>query len=324
MCKFNEIHGFLRLHYENQRKGTSMKRFFYTGLSILLVILLSGCIQDDIVIHIKKDGSGTIEETSLLSNSMIDIMESLANGMTGSGGQKSDQDSKGAAKGDPKKEEKKIREVITAKLVKDAENRAETFGAKVKFISATPLKTDTGSGYTAIYAFQDINLVKVNQNPSDKVDMERAEKSDLSAKEESLLFKFTKGSPSRLVVTFPAQKDRAGDKSSAADSSKAGDDISKKESDTRSTEVTKKLFQDMKLKVSLQFEGTIVNTNATFRDGSTITLMDMDFGMLMNNATLFKQLSALKPQSIEETKALFKNVEGLKVETNNPVTVEFK
>jgi len=305
-------------------RGRLMKRFFYTALSMLLVIFLSGCIQDDIVIHIKTDGSGTIEETSLLSNGMIDIMESLAGGMTGSGGQKSDQDNKEAAKGDPKKEEKKIREEITAKLVKDAENRAETFGAKVKFISAKPIKTDTGSGYTAVYAFQDINLVKVNQNPTDKVDMERAEKSDSSAKEESLLFKFTKGSPSRLVVTFPAQKDRAGDKSSTQDSSKAGDDISKKESDTRSTEMTKKLFQDMKLKVSLQFEGTIVNTNATFRNGSTITIMEMDFGMIINNATLLKQLSAVKPQSIEETKALFKNVEGLKFETNNPVTVEFK
>jgi len=125
--------------YENQRKGTSMKRFFYTALSMLLVIFFSGCIQDDIVIHIKTDGSGTIEETSLLSNGMIDIMESLAGGMTGSGGQKSDQDNKEAAKGDPKKEEKKIREEITAKLVKDAENRAETFGAKVKFISAKRL-----------------------------------------------------------------------------------------------------------------------------------------------------------------------------------------
>jgi hypothetical protein len=52
--------------------------------------------------------------------------------------------------------------------------------------------------------------------------------------------------------------------------------------------------------------------------------MEMDFGKIMNNATLFKQLTAAKPQSIEETKALVKSIEGLKIETNNPVTVEFK
>ena len=89
-------------------------------------------------------------------------------------------------------------------------------------------------------------------------------------------------------------------------------------------EMTKKLFQDMKLRISLQFEGTIVNTNATFRDGSTVTLMEMDFGKIINNAKLFNQLAAAKPQSIEETKALVKSIEGLKIETNNPVTVEFK
>ncbi len=301
-----------------------MKRFFYNALSMMMVLFLSGCIQDNIVIHIKPDGSGTIEETSLLSNSMIDIMESVAGGMSGSMKQKGDQDNKDEAKGDSKKEGKKIRDDIMAKLVKDAESRAETFGAKVKFISAKPVKTDTGSGYAAVYAFQDINLVRVNQNPGEKVDLQRAEKNEASDKEESLLFKFTKGSPSRLVVTFPEKKNTAGDKSGAPGSTKDIEDKSKKESDAQSMEMTKKLFQDMKLKISLQFEGTIVDTNATFRDGSTVTLMEMDFGKIMNNATLFKQLAAAKPQSIEETKALVKSIEGLKIETNNPVTVEFK
>jgi hypothetical protein len=306
------------------RKEIPMKRFFYNALSMLMVVFLSGCIQDSIVIHIKPDGSGTIEETSLLSNSMIDIMESLAGGMAGSVNQKGDQDNKDATKSDPNKEEKKIRDEILAKLLKDAENRAESFGTKVKFISAKPAKTDTGSGYIAIYAFQDINLVKVNQNPGDKVDLQRADKNESSTKEESLLFKFIKGSPSRLDVIFPSKKDTVDDKSSAPDSTKAKEDKAKEGSDDQSMEMTKKLFQDMKLKISLQFEGTIVNTNATFRDGSTVTLMEMDFGKIMTNAALFKQLSAAKPQSIEETKALLKSVEGLKVETNNPVTVEFK
>jgi hypothetical protein len=55
-----------------------MKRFLYTALSMLMTVFLSGCIQDTIVIHVKPDGSGTIEETFLLSNSMFDMMESIA------------------------------------------------------------------------------------------------------------------------------------------------------------------------------------------------------------------------------------------------------
>jgi hypothetical protein len=44
----------------------------------------------------------------------------------------------------------------------------------------------------------------------------------------------------------------------------------------------------------------------------------MNFGKIMNNATLFKQLNAAKPQFIEETKALLKSAEDLKYETDNP------
>ena len=86
----------------------------------------------------------------------------------------------------------------------------------------------------------------------------------------------------------------------------------------------KDLFHDMKLLISLQFEGTILKTKATYRNGSTVTLIEMDFDKIINNAALFKQLLAVNPQSIGETKASFKSVEGLKFETNNPVTVEFK
>gem|GEM_PF-5270622 len=51
---------------------------------------------------------------------------------------------------------------------------------------------------------------------------------------------------------------------------------------------------------------------------------EMDIGKIISNASLFKQLLAVNPQSIGETKASFKSVEGLKFETSNPVTVEFE
>jgi hypothetical protein len=313
-----------------------MKRFFSSALSLLVVGFFSGCIQDTTVIHIKPDGSGTIEETALLSNSMLEVIESLSNTMAGPEKQKDNQEQKDAAKDDAKKADKKSRDDVIVKMAKDAEKSAIRFGSTVKFISAKPVKTDTGSGYTAVYAFQDINQVKINQNPSDKIDGQKAEKGDSPSKGEFLLFKFTKGSPSRLVITLPAQKEAAVNKSDAPesvktaeekpqpDSTKTIEDTSNKESDAQTQEMMKNLFQDMKLKISLHIEGTIVKTNATYRDGSTITLIEMDFGKIVSNPELFKKLSASKPDSIEETKALLKSVEGLKFEINNPVTVDFK
>jgi hypothetical protein len=307
----------------NTNRDMLMKRIFYAAISILMISSLTGCIQDTIVIHVKPDGSGTIEETSLLSNSMVDLMESIAGSMTGPGKEGGVQDNKDATNGSSKKEAKQTRDDVIAKMVKDAEKRAETFGATVKFISAKPVRTDTASGYNAVYAFQDISQMRVNQNPGDKMDGKKAEKSE-PPKEEYLLFKFTKGHPAKLVVTLPPQKETSGDKSSTADSGKAVEGKSNKEASAQAPEMMKNLFQDMKLKIALRFEGTILKTNATYRDGSTVTLIEMDFGKIISNATLFKQLLAVNPQSIGETKALFKNVEGLKFETNNPLTVEFE
>ena len=302
-----------------------MKRFLYATLAMLTVTFLHGCIQDTIVIHIKPDGSGTIEETTLFSNSMLEIMESFS-GSIGSGSvqEKDTQNKKDAPTNQSAEEKKKTRDDLLAKMVKNAEIRAATFGKAVKFISAIPVTTESGSGYTAVYAFQDISLVKVNQNPGDKVDGQKTGKSESPAKEEFLLFAFTKGTPSRLVVSFPSRKDAADDKSGTPNNTKTPENKSVKESDDPPVEMMKNLFQDMKLNISLQCEGNIVNTNATYRDGRTVTLIEMDFGKIMSNPQLLKQINAAKPQTIEEMKSLFTHVEGLKIETNNPVTIEFK
>jgi hypothetical protein len=301
-----------------------MKRFFYIALSLLMIPFFHGCVQDTTVIHVKPDGSGTIEETTLFSNSMLELMESFSDSMAVSETPKDDQAKKDMAKIEPLTGKERTRDDLLAKMVKDAEMRAATFGKAVTFISAKPVKAESGSGYTALYAFQDINLVKVNQNPSDKVDGQKAEKSESPPKEEFLLFQFTKGSPAKLVISFPSQKDIVGDAPIPPDTPKADADSTRRGEDPQATEMMKNLFQDMKVKISLHCEGAIITTNATYREDSTVTLIEMDFGKIMSNAALLHKLNTVKPQSMEETKALLKNVEGLKIEANNPVTIEFK
>jgi hypothetical protein len=301
-----------------------MKRFFKNVMPLLIVFLLCGCIQDTIVIHVKPDGSGTIEETSLISNSIIEVMESFTSAIGGPDEGKSGQDKKETIKDDSQKEAKKSSDEMIAKMVKDAELRAATYGASVKFVSAKPVTTDTGSGSFAVYSFHDINQVRVNQNPSDKLNSQKAEKDASPPKEEFLLFTFVQGSPSKLVVTLPAQKNAAVGSPATPETAIGDEDKSNKEADAQAMEMMKEIFKDMKLVISLKFEGTIVKTNASYRDGSMITLVEMDFNKFLDNADLLKQLSAAKPKSIEETKTLLKNVKGLKFEMNNPVTVEFQ
>src|SRR5947208_13779542 len=48
------------------------------GLIALLAIPLAGCFQSSTVIHVKADGSGTIEQRTLLTEPAMDQLRTLA------------------------------------------------------------------------------------------------------------------------------------------------------------------------------------------------------------------------------------------------------
>ncbi len=94
--------------------------------------------------------------------------------------------------------------------------------------------------------------------------------------------------------------------------------------DPNAIEMMKAIFKGMRVRIALTVDGDIVKTNATHRLGRKITLIEMDFGRLISHAELLKKIDREKPQSIEEMKAALNNVEGLKLEFEDPVVVDFK
>jgi hypothetical protein len=276
-----------------------------------VICLFSGCITDNTVINIKPDGSGTIEETVLMGNAFIDMMQGLTKGMSEAGEQ-------GTA--EPKEPKPKNDESVIAEMMEKAKTNAKEFGDGVKFVSAKPAKTQTASGYTAIYSFDDISEVTLNQNPGKKTPGEsKKEGADAeAAKNDAIKFAFKKGPVSRLSVTMPPPKtDEKKDNKDEA----AGKDQS---DDPNAIEMLKSMFKGMKVSIVLSMIGDIVKTNATYRTDKKITLIDMDFGKLINDMPLLKKINQAQPQSVEEVKAMVKGVEGLKLEFASPVTVDFK
>jgi hypothetical protein len=67
-----------------------------------------------------------------------------------------------------------------------------------------------------------------------------------------------------------------------------------------------------------------VKSNATYRFGRTVTLIDMDFGKVIIDPELLKKINKEQPQSVEEMKKMVKRIEGLKMEFTNPVIIDFK
>ncbi len=291
------------------RFGAALK----IAVAVFAVCLFSGCIQDNMLINVKPDGSGTIEETVLVSNSFIDMMQDM--------GKEMKEEGKEGAKQDPAGEEKKAPDIV-AEMMEKAQKNTKDYGEGVTFVSAKRSKTETASGYTAIYSFQDIGKVALNQNPGKKTpgDEGAKDKDKDASKNDTIRFAFTKGSPARLTVYMPPPKPAKKDEKNAAPEKEKP----QTKDDPNSIEMMKAIFKDMRVSITLNMEGDIVNTNATYRSGRKVTLIDMDFGKLIGDIELLKKINKEQPESIEEMKKMVKDIEGLKLEFNNPVTIDFK
>jgi len=270
--------------------------------------VLSGCIDDTMTIRVRPDGSGTIEETLLMGNEFIEMMQEMSKGPGEEG-----KDGVAQAPDDARKYE-----AVVAGMMEKAKNNARDFGEGVRFLSVRPARTDSASGYTALYAFDDIGRVRLNQNPGSKTPLKDEEKDKGTPEKDRIRFVFTKGSPAKLAVHMPPPKPAEKDKKEETAQKEPVKD------DPNAIEMMKAIFKGMKVSIVLSVEGKIVKTNATYRSGRDITLIDMDFGKLIGHAELLKKIDREKPQSIEEMKTALKNIDGLKLEFENPVVVDFK
>ena len=270
----------------------------------VLCAALWGCIENDTVVHVKPDGSGIIEETVMMSDSIMESMQAFSQGLGGTASEGKDKAKSGDT--DPVRE-----------MIKQAPSQAGQFGPDVKFVSAAPVKRNEMSGYKAIYEFKDINTLLVNQNPGDKMGKSGDGKSE--KKEEMIRFTLVRGPQSTLTVTMPE-----GRKTGKAETDSKDGEVPKSKTDPEAMKQASALFKGMRIRVALKIDGTILEANATYRDKTQLTLLDLQFGKILENKATFEKLSAAQPKSVEEMKELVKNIEGLKVEMNNPVVVKFK
>jgi len=279
----------------------------FTIISLLVVaIFLTGCIQSNTLIRVNPDGSGVVEETVLFSDMLVSSMQNLSKKMA-------DADSKNVDSGKTEDGD------FIQKQMKDAQAKITKSGPDVKFVSITPVKTETMKGYKSVYSFRDINTLRINQNPSDKTGKPEAQRDKSSEKKEMLLFTFNKGAVSTLTVQMPG-KDQT---SSKKDKQKTGQKKTPEE-EASAADMMKIFFKDMAVKIDVEIAGAIIRTNATYRDKTRLTLLDIQFGKIFENKELFDKLNKTQPKTIEEMKGIVKDLKGLQIELNNPVVVEFR
>ncbi len=270
------------------------KTFTKFVLLLLSAVLLTGCLEVNTTIHLNKDGSGTLEESVLTSSQVVQMISAFASSF----------DSTSA-------------DTNKFSLFQEDQLKADTskYGSGVKYVSGKEVKEDGKEGYNVTYAFNNINDLKINQNPNSKIDMEGVEFEEDSA-QEFLHFDFTAGEPAMLTIKLPSMKDQD-----------VSNEVPSQDTASTSTEGMDellKLMKDMRIALVLDVNGSITKTNASYVHGSQVTLFDIKFNELLDNPEKLKMFKQQNPKNLEEIKKIVENLPGVKVELNNPVNISFE
>jgi hypothetical protein len=269
----------------------SVQRF---ALVVCLAASLTGCINSGTVLRVKPDGSGTIEQSTMVNLQAIKgLMASM--GATG-----------------------QMKENVPGTLSEaELKATAERIGARP--VSVTPIKEGGFEGSKAIFAFDDITKIRVDQDPA--LGGAASKLGGGSSNKNPIRFGFTKqGGSSVLTITFDEKQASAAMAKSDAKPLPTTDDI-----DPAMMQMVKTMFQGFKIAIDLEVDGKIVKTNADYVNGSRVTLLELDMAGLFEDEAKLKALqSKIGPgASISEIKPYLKDVKGVKI--NHPsLTIEYR
>lgn len=265
--------------------------------AFIFIITLTGCLRVNTTINLNPDGSGTIEETVFMKGAILDMIRQFASSFDESGE---------AEEFSFYKEEEQIAKAID-------------YGEGVAFLSGEEIFETDWEGYKVTYAFTDINKLKIDPSPDNKVNLGDEVETSSETVREYLTFSFKKGSPADLTIKLP-QPDFSKDEETEIVETEVTDSLN----DDSMTEMFKNMFDGMRMSVNLKLNGQIEETNAAFVNGNVITMIDVDFTNILLNEDVIKTLESKKPESMEDFREITKDIEGIKIEFNDEVTVRFR
>jgi hypothetical protein len=258
------------------------------SLTTLLVMLglVTGCIESKTVYIVKKDGSGTVLIEDYLAPQMTSVMDSMAqqmNTLAGGGNATADV----AA---PKQSN-----LFQAQI----DGRCEQIGDDLKLVSQQTTTNAAGwKGYCAVFAFKNIATLKVPGSDAD-IMPNPAEKKVVPP---SYTFQFAPGlKPTLKIVPTPKPKNAA----------------PAKEEDPMAAQMAAAMVGSMlkgaRNTIIVQVEGDIAMTNAKFVNGKhQVVLIDVPIDKFAGNPEAMKVLASKSPDQQERLSKM--TIPGVRVE----------
>ncbi|MES2658437.1 MAG: hypothetical protein V4689_07450 [Verrucomicrobiota bacterium] len=271
-----------------------MKRLLLAITSSLVALVLPGCLQSETTVTLNKDGSGTLVEQTTLGAQMMEMISQMS--ALGGG----DAEAK-----DP------VAEMFSPEKAKA---RATTLGEGVTFVKSEPVEAGGNKGARTTYKFADINKLKISPGDGMKDMSPMAAENPAAKNQKPIGFALADGT---LTITMPETEKPEADKEPKPE-------VPEMEENPQMEAMMKQMLGDMKMSFKLIIEPGIAETDATNRDGNTITLMEMEMGKLLEKPETLKKLQAADQEDPQAAIEALKGLEGVKMETKPKVTVKIK
>ena len=270
----------------------------------VMALGLTACLEINQTVHLKKDGSGTIVEETILGAQASGMLQMAA--LQGGGNAAPDMFGEDAAK-----------------------KRAEKFGKGVTVSKIEKIDKDGRMGGRMTYAFADINTVTLNMSdaasPLSAAGPPAAAAAEAKAADvKPITFAYQDGQLT-ILMPQPQKEDIAKAQDAAAKADTPAPEGGAEAAQMQA--MAMQMMKDMKMSAKVVIEPGIAESNATYQDGNTITLMEMDMGKLMADPEMLKQLQSLNlqdPAAFEEKVKGIEGIEGIKGERQEKVTVKVK
>lgn len=267
-----------------------MKKRMLSILGLAMAFLLTSCLEYKTEITLNKDGSGTITEETVFGAQVIGMLEMAA-----------------AQGGETENPLTELKDEAKAKA------KAKTYGEGVTLEKIEEVKRDGGKGVKVTYKFTDIN--KITFNPGGSLgDMAPGEEAVERVKEEEAKFEYADG---KLTIILPQPEKEDGEEG-AKDDGDAADELDPQAA------IAMQMMRGMKMSATLTAAPAIAETDATYHEGNTITLFEVDFNTIMDNPEGMKALQKLDMKDQAKTAEVLGKIKGVKAEAKEKVTLTIK
>lgn len=268
-------------------------RLIQTVGLLALTLPLGGCFQSTILLHVNGDRSGTIEQRTVFTTAALAQLKQFS-AMSGGG---------------------KAPDVLSEE---QARALAANIGPGVTYVSSKPVQTATMEGRDSLYAFRDINLLRITQQPSAPGGV--SVRADSLGPPQTITFSLEPQANGNqlLRIHMPEMTQLPGIPVQLPGGGAAAGSQGPTEEQIR---MAAQMFAGMRMTVAVEPAGQVVRTNSPYVDGNRVTLFDLDFDQLVANADRLKDLQSARTP--EDVQAMVKDLPGLKLTMEREITIEF-